>query len=327
MVVRLLPSRTIRATLTSCAARQLFFSPAQSVSVQRFRVSLILALFAAVAATVLAVPPAFGQKNKKPEEPKADLVRTITRHETHRLPYGGTVSIVGAPAGSITIEGWDRSEIDVAAEIELHGPTNADLDLLATVNNFVVDVDTIHVRILTSGTHDKKYMQAVAKKFPKNLFGLPWKVDFHIKMPALTDIEIDAGVGPLKLSGVEGAMRVNALQSDAELTLTGGYFSGIIQRGTVTLTVPVRSWHGLGMSLQLAGGTLDVGLASGFSGDIGATVLRLGEIKNTYDGLAPLEGGAANPRLLEGRAGSGGAKLSFTVGDGTITIRQLSGDK
>jgi len=252
-------------------------------------------------------------------------VRTITRHEAHRLPYGGTVSIVGAPVGSITIEGWNRSEIDVSAEIELHGPTNADLDLLATVNNFIVDVDTIHIRIITSGTHDKKYMRAVAKKFPKNLFGLPWKVDFHIRVPELTDIEIDAGIGPLKISGVEGAMRVNALQSDAQFSLTGGYFSGIIQRGAVSVTVPARSWHGLGMTLQLAGGTLDVLLASGFSGDIDATVLRLGEIKNSYSGLDPREGNAANPRLLEGRAGSGGAKLSFTVGDGTLTIRSLSG--
>ena len=292
---------------------------------QRFRVSLILAFLFAVASTVFVVPSAFAQKSKKPEEPKTDLVRNITRHETHRLPYGGTLSIVGAPAGSITIEGWDRSEIDVAAEIELHGPTNADLDLLATVNNFAVDVDTNHVRIITTGTHDKIYMRTVAKKFPKNLFGLPWKVDFHIKVPALTDIEIDAGIGPLKMSGVEGAMRVNALQSDAQLSLTGGYFSGIIQRGAVTVTIPVRSWHGLGMSLQLAGGTLDVALAAGFSGDLDATVLRLGEIKNDYNGLTAVEGTQTNPRLFEGRAGSGGAKLSFTVGDGTINIKQFSG--
>lgn len=291
---------------------------------QRFRVSLILALFAAVFSTALVALPAFAQKDKQ-EDAKPDLVRTITRHETHRLPYGGTLTIVGAPAGAITIEGWNRNEIDVAAEIELRGPTNADLDLLATVNNFAVDVDTNHVRIITTGTHDKKYMRQVARKFPKNLFGLPWKVDFHIKVPALTDIEIDAGIGPLKLSGVEGAMRVNALQSDADLSLTGGYFSGIIQRGAVTVTLPARSWHGLGMTLQLAGGTLDVALAAGFSGDIDATVLRLGEIKNAYDDLAAREGAATNPRLLQARAGSGGAKLSFTVGDGTITIKPLSG--
>jgi len=285
---------------------------------------LILALFAAVALTALAAPPAFAQKDKKPETPNPDLVRAITRHETHRLPYGGTLSIVGAPAGSITIEGWNRNEIEVAAEIELHGPTNADLDLLAAVNNFAVDVDTNHVRIITTGTHDKKYMRQVARKFPKNLFGLPWKVDFRIRVPALTDIEIDAGIGPLKMSGVEGAMRVNALQSDADLSLTGGYFSGIIQRGAVAVTVPARSWHGLGMTLQLAGGTLDVALASGFSGDVDATVLRLGEIKNTFEGLGAREGTQANPRFFQARAGSGGAKLSFTVGDGMLTIKQLS---
>jgi hypothetical protein len=292
--------------------------------VQRFRVPLILALFAAVFSTVFIPAVAVAQKDKKPEEPKADLKRVISRHETHRLPFGGTLSIVGAPVGAITIEGWDRSEIDVAAEIELHGPTNADLDLLAAVNNFAVDVDTNHVRIITTGTHDKKYMRQVARKFPRNLFGLPWKLDFRIRVPALTDIEIDAGIGPLKLSGIEGAMRVNALQSDAELSLTGGYFSGIIQRGAVTVTVPARSWHGLGMTLQLAGGTLDVALAAGFSGDIDASVLRLGEIKNAYDGLAAREGAATNPRLLQVRAGSGGAKLVFTVGDGTLTIKQLS---
>jgi len=293
--------------------------------VQKFKVSLILALIAAVVSTGIFPPLTSAQKEKKPEEPKADLKRVISRHEAHRLPYGGTLSIVGAPAGSITIEGWNHNEVDVAAEIELHGPTNSDLDLLATVNNFAVDVDTNHVRIITSGTHDKKYMRQVARKFPKNLFGLPWKVDFHIKVPALTDVEIDAGIGPLKLSGVEGAMRVNALQSDADLSLTGGYFSGIIQRGAVTVTVPARSWHGLGMTLQLAGGTLDVALAAGFSGDIDATVLRLGEIKNAYGDLAAREGGTSNPRLLQARAGSGGAKLAFTVGDGTIIIKPLSG--
>src|SRR5205807_7739336 len=106
------------------------------------------------------------------------------------------------------------------------------------------------------------------KTFPKTLFGLPWKIDFHLKVPALTDLEIDSGTGRIKLSGVEGATRLTAFRSDAQLSLTGGYFSGIIQRGAVNLTIPVRSWHGLGATWQLAAGTLDVALAPGFSGDI-----------------------------------------------------------
>lgn len=285
----------------------------------------IAAAFAALFCAAASGHNVRAQKDNKPVPATSTVARTINRHESHRLSYGGTVTILGAPTGSITIEGWDRNEFDLTAEIELHAPTDADLDLLARVNNFAVDVDTNHIRIVTTGTHDKKFMRQVAKNFPKTLFGLPWKIDFHLKVPALTDLEIDSGTGPIKLSGVEGAARLTAFQSDAQLSLTGGYFSGIIQRGAVNVTIPARSWHGLGASLQLAGGTLDVALASGFSGDIDASVLRFGEIKNSYPGLTPREGGGITARLMQARAGAGGAKVSFTVGDGTIAIKSASG--
>jgi len=284
----------------------------------------IAAAFVALVCAATPTQRVRAQKENKPASPSPSVSRIITRHENHRLSYGGTVTILAAPTGSITIEGWDRNEFDLSAEIELHAPTDADLDLLARVNNFAVDVDTNHIRIITSGTHDKKYMRQVAKTFPKTLFGLPWKIDFHLKVPALTDLEIDSGTGPIKLSGVEGAMRLTAFQSDAQLSLTGGYFSGIIQRGSVNVTIPVRSWHGLGATLQLAGGTLDVAIAPGFSGDIDANVLRAGEIKNSYPGLAPRDA-AFTSRLLQARAGAGGAKISFTVGDGRIEIKPANG--
>ena len=165
------------------------------------------------------------------------------------------------------------------------------------------------------------------KNFPTALLGMPWKVDFHLKVPELTDLEIDSGVGPIKICGVEGAMRLNALQSDADLTLTGGLVRGIIQRGAVNIRIPARGWHGLGLNLQLAGGTLDVSLLPGFSGDIDATILRQGEIKNSYAGLSPRDGTKPNPKLLEGRAGVGGATLAFTVGDGKIEIKQVSSEQ
>jgi hypothetical protein len=268
----------------------------------------------------LFTAPALAQKDKQPEVPAPSLTRKLSRHEIRRLSYGGSVTISGAPVGSITIEGWDRSEVDITAEIEWRGPSAADLDRLALVNNFIVDTDTNHIRIITTGTHDKKYMKQFGKAFPKTLLGMPWKLDFTVKVPAMTDLEIDNGVGPVKLAGVEGAIRLNLLQSDADLSLTGGFFSAIIQRGAVNLRIPARSWHGLGASLQVAGGTLDISLMPGFSGDIDASILRLGEIKNSYE-LAARDNSTITTRFLQGRAGVGGARLSFTVGDGTIQIR------
>ncbi|HYE65724.1 MAG TPA: hypothetical protein VD966_09075, partial [Pyrinomonadaceae bacterium] len=59
------------------------------------------------------------------------LTRTTTRHEVRRFAYGGTLTVVGAPAGSITIEAWPRNEIDINAEIELRADTEDDLARLA----------------------------------------------------------------------------------------------------------------------------------------------------------------------------------------------------
>jgi len=269
--------------------------------------------------------PVAAQKNKKPVIPAGPLLtRTITRHESRRFFYAGTVTVTGAPNGSVTIEGWQRNEVEISAEIELQAPTEADLSRLATLNNFVIDEDANHLRVITTGTHDRSFMKRMAKDFPRSLIGLPWKIDYHIKVPAQTDLEINAGVGPTRLTGVEGAIRLNAVQTDATLSLTGGLVSVIVQSGTVDLTVPALSWHGLGADIKVASGRLNIGLMPGFSGDIHAAVLRTGEVKNGYPNLEPLERNSITAQSVRARAGNGGGTLTLTVGDGTIQIDQVS---
>ena len=259
------------------------------------------------------------QKDKKAIPVGPLLKRTTTRHDSLRFPYGGTVTIVGAPAGSLTIEGWQRSEVEVTAEIELQAPTTQDLDRLAPLNNVAIDEDANHIRIITTGTHDKKFMKA-AKNFPKSLIGLPWKIDYHIKVPAMTDLAVDSGNGPIKLSGVEGNIRLNALQSDADLSLTGTDVSVLIQAGKINVSIPARAWRGLGAEIKLATGSLNLELMPGFSAEINAEVLRTGEVKSSFSGLELRERNSITQKLVRVRAGNGGATLGLTVGDGTIQI-------
>jgi hypothetical protein len=271
-------------------------------------------------------PPVRAQKDKKEAVKEVNpslITRTIPRHQTARMQFGGTLTISGAPAGSVVIEGWDRTEIDITATIELQAPTAADLDLLATINTFVVDEDVDHMRIMTSGTHDRAFMKRTVKNFPKNLIGLPWKIDFHIKIPTLTDLEIDAGTGPISLSGVEGALHLNAFSSDADLTLTGGMVSVLVQTGSVKLRIPARGWHGLGAEVRMAAGKMTIELMPGFSADLNATVLRFGAVAISSPDVKPREPDSITARSVRARAGSGGATLDFTVGDGTIEIKQI----
>jgi hypothetical protein len=266
--------------------------------------------------------PVFSQKTVAPEIQL--LTRTSRRQETRRFSYGGTVTLIAAPRGNVTVEGWSRNEVELTADIELKGPTEADLDQLARVNSFVFDEDVNHLSVLTTGTHDRAYMKKSAKNFPKKLLNMPWKIDYRLRVPVNTDLEVNAGHGTVKLSGVEGALRVSATESDTALLLTGGIVSTTVTAGSITLTIPARSWRGGGADLRIASGTINVELQPGFSGDIDAEVLRNGKIVNTYEGLASREKPGITERTVRARAGAGGAYFKFTVGDGTVNIRRVA---
>jgi hypothetical protein len=210
----------------------------------RMRTSIFILLFTPLftLATLLPSPTcATLSATQTPEQTAAVpnlqlLTRSTRRRETARLNYGGTVTLVGAPRGSVTIEGWDRNEVEVVADLELKAATEAELDQLARVNTFVFDEDLNHVSILTVGTHDRQFMKKSARNFPKKLLNLPWRIDYRVRVPANTDLEISAGYGPVKLSGVEGAMRLSATESETALTLTGGTVFATITAGNVLLS-------------------------------------------------------------------------------------------
>ena len=249
------------------------------------------------------------------------LVRTTTRNETLRLGYGGTLTLIGAPDGSITIDGWSRNEVEVRAEIQLRADSEQDLDRLALYNNFILDDDVNHVSILSTGTHDRVFMKK-AKNFPKKLLGLPWKIDYRIRVPMAVDLDINAGRGPIRLKGVDGNVRISSPQSEATLEFTGGTLSTTIGAGRVSLKVLGRSWRGVGADIKVAAGDIVLELPAGFSGELDADILRIGEIETTYEGLEAREKPGLTKQQMKGRMGTGGAFLKLTVGDGRIFIQK-----
>jgi hypothetical protein len=267
------------------------------------------------------------KKSEKPAEVVARplLKRTTTRRELKRLGYGGSVTIDGAPEGSVIVEAWQRSEVEVTAEVEQSADTEENLTRLAALNTFTVEEDVNHVHVTTVGLHDRKYAKRAARNLPKNLPAMPWRIDYRVKVPAVCDLEINAGRGALVVTGVEGALRVNAGGGpDSLFALSGGDVEATVASGPFTVRPTARSWRGRGLHLRLVSGDLTVELPAGFSGDVDAEVLRTGRVENTHPGLAPRERTTPTERSLQARAGNGGATLSFTVGDGALRIRQVS---
>jgi hypothetical protein len=248
------------------------------------------------------------------------LKRTTYKTETVEFGVGGTISIVGAPNGSITIEGWQKNEVEISAEIEVQAETEADLAQLAAVNGFTFDATMGRVGIISVGTHDKDYMKRAAKKFPKNLLGMPFRIDYKIKVPVFSDLEIDGGRGDFDLSKVEGAMRINFLDTNAHIKLLGGTVVANFGSGSVDMDILSRSWRGSGADIQLVKGVLNVNLPLNLNADLDASVLRTGKIENTYTTLKQRDRTKFTEKLINAKVGNGGAKFSFTVGDGDLKI-------
>lgn len=274
----------------------------------------------------LAASPGVNAQQKQKPSPtfQQQVVRTTVKHELRRFAYGGTVTIIGAPDGSISIEGWPRNEVSVSADIQLQGNSEQDLAQLAAVNGFMLDDEPNHIRILTTGTHDKAFMKAVAKKFPKALLGLPWKVDYKIRVPMSTDLDISAGRGSITVSGVEGDIRLSATESETKLNLSGGVVAATVAKGSVNLNVSEKSWRRGGADLRVAFGEINVELPVGFNGDVDAEVLRSGQIVDNYGSFESREKPGITAQKMKARTGSGGAFFQFTVGDGKVNIRKQS---
>ena len=295
-----------------------------SVNARPFACALLLTF--AASQQVVVAQGGKQSKEKKGAQASAQaaplLKRTTTRREVRRLGFGGSVTIYGAPAGSVTIEGWSKGEVEITAEVEQSADTEENLNRLGALNGFTLDEDVNHLRLTTVGVHDRSFLKRAARDLPKALTAMPWKIDYHVRVPSAVDLEIYTGRGALTVSGVEGSLRVNAGDGPADFTLAGGDVEATLRSGTVNVRVPARSWRGRGMSVRLASGELNVELAAGFSGDVDAEVLRAGRVESTYAGLAPRERTKPTDRSLQARAGQGGAALSFTVGDGTLRIVQ-----
>lgn len=250
------------------------------------------------------------------------IKRTTYKSEKIEFGAGGTISIIGAPAGSIEIEGWQKNEVEISAEIEVQAETEEDLAQLANVNGFVIDDSPLHIRIISVGTHDKRYVKRAAKNLPKKLIGMPFRINFQIKVPIYCDLNIDGGKGNLNLSNVEGAMVIKYLEADAKLRLTGGAVNATFGSGKVDVTIVNSSWRGRNADIQLASGTMNVGLPPNLNADVDASVLRTGKIENLYEFLKPRSRTKFSEKMMTAKAGGGGAALVFTVGDGTLKLSE-----
>lgn len=252
------------------------------------------------------------------------LKRTTVKTDKFDFGPGGTVAITGAPQGSIRVTGSSSNEIEISATIELQAATEADLDRLAGVTTFLLDEAIGRVGIISVGTHKKLGDKKLWKKFPKSLMGLPFRIDYVVSVPHFTDLEISNGNGDVSVTGVEGSLTANLIQSTANFEVSTGTTAITVANGTVDVSFGTRGWRGRSANVDVASGELNVRLPSNLSAEIDALILRTGSIENSFPGLKPRDRKVAfTDQAIAAKAGVGGPSMKFTVGDGKLKMQRL----
>lgn len=249
------------------------------------------------------------------------LKRTIFKTDRFDFGPGGTLSIIGAPEGSIRVEGWEKGEIEISAEIALEADTEADLNTLSEITGFVLREELGRVGVISVGVNDRKYLKQIKRKLPKTLAAVPYRIDYVIRAPRFSDLQIDGGNGKLDITGIDGTIRVNFLNADARIGLVGGSILATFESGTVDLAIPTRSWRGRFVDIQISKGDLNVALPTGLNATLDASILRTGTIENGFADLVPrIRKAEFTEKSIVAKAGAGTVPLRFTVGDGMLRL-------
>ncbi len=247
--------------------------------------------------------------------------RTIEKNYSVPSGPGNTLTIFGAPKGSMTITGSAANEIEIAAKITLEGPAQTVIDQLAAVTGFITEESTGMLIVKTAGTHNRLGDKKLWKKVPKNVLTLPFRVDYVLKVPRYLDLNVNGGDGSLNISGIEGAIRVSYGQTQASVTLVGGTFTAQLGEGELDLRFPERSWRSGMVDIQLGTGNMNLWLPTTLSADIDATALNGGSVVVKTDQLKPRDKRVPfTETAIKARSGNGGVPFKLTVGTGTLSL-------
>ena len=256
---------------------------------------------------------------------QAQVKRTITKTEIVDFGSGGTLTVTGAPNGSVRIVGAQTNEVEITATIEIEAPNAAGLDKLAEVTNFIAEGSASRVIVTSIGTHAKQLLKKSGKKIPKELLGLPFRIDYVIRVPRYIDLEIDGNKGDLAVENIEGSMRINFLETNAKVAIISGSINVTVGKGNVDLAFAAKGWRSRVVNVQVATGDLNVHLPTNLSAELDAIVLRTGTIENLFPDLKPRDRKVPfTERSIIAKAGVGGVSLKFSVGDGTLRLDKLT---
>lgn len=224
---------------------------------------------------------------------------TFCEVRQRRLSASRSLDIDGQQNGSVSVHGWDRSEVYVLAKIQTNGD---DLDEAKDVASRIT-VDADGSRIRAEGPSTRRNQN--------------WSVSFEVWAPRQTDIHASTHNGGVTVENMDARLELTAVNGGIALRGVSGDVRGETTNGPLNVTLDGDRWRGEGLDLRTTNGPVHLDIPDGYSARLETGTVNGGM---RIDFPVTLQGVIG--RHITTQLGNGGAPIRAITTNGPVEIRR-----
>ena len=226
-----------------------------------------------------------------------DRVRFCEVRES-RISAPRLLDVDGRQNGSVSVHGWNRSEVLVVAKIQSDGEDAAEArDLAAGIN-----VETSDGRVRAEGPSTRRQQS--------------WSVSYDIWIPRQTDLHAATHNGGVSVEDVDARLDLTAVNGGIHLRGVSGDVRGQTTNGPLNVELDGDRWRGPGLDIQTTNGPVNLAVPDGYSAQLETGTVNGGM---RIDFPITLQGGMVGRRITT-QLGRGGATIRAVTTNGPVTI-------
>lgn len=235
------------------------------------------------------------------------LEKTVKKEAS--LKYGGEV-VLDNVNGKITIEGWDREEVSVIAEIRVRDRNEDRAQEL--LDEIEIDFDErrgeIRIRTITPKRNSGFWGWASGNKSSVSVY-------YRVKVPEECSLDIDNTNGAIEVSDVEGEIRLESTNGKIWTESVGGTVDANTTNGSIKVDIADIT-SSKDMEFTTTNGSVKIYLPEDAGFDLNARTTN-GSIKTDFSMNTRSK---YNRRRMQGSVNGGGPLVYVETTNGSINV-------
>ena len=234
-------------------------------------------------------------------------------HKTISFKSGGKISVKNIN-GYIIAESWDKDQVKIAAEIRVKTEWGGSVDAEEIIKEVEIEIDESGDRLRIEADYPKKKHGVSDWNF-NNDERYTVIVDYSIKIPVETDLNLDSVNGAVKAENLEGEISLKTVNGSVNVS----DINGSIEANTVNGAIKARSTHldkSDDIHLSSVNGSVRLSLPSDLAADIHASTLN-GGISTDFPVTVT---GKFTGKKIDGKVNGGGSSIDLSTVNGGISI-------